>query len=109
MRAGRLRHRITIQENQPMTDAYGQPVENWVDVATVWGAVEPQRAVERFVDEANQLLASRTTLIVIRYRTGVSVESRVSWSGLTFNIRSIVNPDWRNRELQLTCEEVGVS
>lgn len=107
MRAGRLRHRIAIQANTPTRDSHGQEIESWATVATVWGAVEPQRGGERFIDEANQLLAERTTQIVIRYWSGLTIEHRISWNGRVFNIQGIINPDYRNREMRLTCEEIA--
>ena len=47
MRAGMLRHRVTIQRYELVVDDYGAPLhrESWKDVATVWaflGNLEPR-------------------------------------------------------------------
>ena len=40
MRAGELRHRITIRKRGGGKDAFGQPLPNdWVDVASVWANI----------------------------------------------------------------------
>ena len=46
MRAGTLRHRLTIQERSSTADAYGGQVETWTDLKTVYGAIWPLRGQE---------------------------------------------------------------
>ena len=75
MKAGKLRHRVTLQEDQAAgtQDSYGQEVEDWQDVATVWAAVEPLQGRE-FLG-GKQLVAEVTTRIRIRYFSGLQIET----------------------------------
>jgi SPP1 family predicted phage head-tail adaptor len=104
MRAGRLRHRVTIQEYTESQNTYGEVTKSWVDFATVWAAMEPARGREFW--ESQQINAETTSTVVLRYLAGVKPEMRVLYDGRVFQILSVINPDERNRELQLRVKEV---
>ena len=104
MRAGRLRQRVTIQQRAGTQDSYGQLDDDWDDVATVWGAVEPLRGREFL--EARREGADVTTRIVIRHRPGVTPAMRVSYDSRVFDIQTVINTDERDRELVLMCREL---
>lgn len=104
MNPGILRHRITIQELREGQDEAGQPVQEWQDVATVWGAVEPLRGREYFA--AAQVQAEVTTRIRIRYSKGIKPDMRVLYDGRLYNINAVIDPEERHMELQLMCREV---
>jgi SPP1 family predicted phage head-tail adaptor len=99
-----FRHRITLQELVTGQDEAGQPVQEWQDVATVWGAVEPLRGREYFA--AQQVQSEVTTRIRIRYRSGVRPDMRVLYDGRLYNINAVIDPEERHMELQLMCKEV---
>ncbi len=40
MNIGRLDKRVTIQSGTTMKDVYGQPLETWSDIATVWASIQ---------------------------------------------------------------------
>lgn len=108
MRAGKLRHRVTIQsasETQPDSNM-GQPVESWSDFATVWAHVEPLHGRERMV--AQERTAELDTRITIRYLSGVLAKMRVIYGSHTYDILAVINLDERDREMQLMCKEVDV-
>lgn len=109
MRAGELRHRVTIQylppEDQRARDPFGSVIEEWIDYATVWAAVEPLSGREYF--SAQQMNAEVTTNIRIRYLSGVTPSMRVKWGERLYNIQSVINVRERNRELHLMCKEVA--
>lgn len=104
MRAGQLRHRVTIQAQTTTQDEYGQPVQTWSDVATVWASVEDLSGREFFA--AQQIAAEVTTRVTIRYRAGIEPDMRVIAGGRTLDIRSVQDPDGRRRQLVLMCREV---
>lgn len=103
MQAGRLRHRITIQQKAPTRDSFGGEVEAWTAVATVSASVEPLDGREFL--EARQLQAEVTTRIRIRYRTGIVPQMRVVWGSHTYDVQAVIDPASRRRELQLMCKE----
>lgn len=42
MRAGALNRRVTIQKRVQGQDDWGQPIDTWQDVATVWANIAGQ-------------------------------------------------------------------
>lgn len=104
MRAGDLRHRVTIQEKQVTKNSYGEEVITWQDVATVWAAVEPLRGREFL--EAQRAGAEVTTRIRIRHRDGIRPEMRVVQGNHTYDIKAVLDVGGRGRELHLMCREV---
>lgn len=105
MRAGTLRHRITIQQPSASQDTYGEEIITWSTWATVWAAVEPMRADERYTANDAQLLAEADTRIRIRYRPGVTHQMRVSFESRLFDIQGVINLETRDREIHLLCKE----
>ena len=109
VRAGDLRHRVTLQSPVASQDGYGAETVTWTDVATVWAAVWPVRGREYF--EARQTAAEVTHKVRIRYSTdvsGVTPKWRVVFGSRRFDIEAVINPDERSKYLDLMCVEVIV-
>lgn len=106
MQAGKLRHRVVLQQEAKGRDSFGGEVINWTDLATVWGAVEPLTGQERYDQVSAQLLASIDNRIRIRYRAGLTHKMRATWDGHTFDIQAVVNVETRDREIHLLCKEM---
>lgn len=104
MRAGELRHRITIQRATETQDAFGAVVQTWSTFATLWAGVEALSGREFFA--AQQVNAQVSHRIRIRYLSGVTPKMRVVFGSRTFNIE-VVMDDGRRRELQLLVSEVA--
>lgn len=104
MQAGKLRHRVTIQEKSVTRDSFGAEVITWVDFAEVWGSVEPLRGRE-FI-EGRQMTASVDHRVRIRQRAGISPEMRVSYAGRVFEIRAVLHVNEAQREMHLMCQEI---
>jgi len=105
MRAGLLRHQVTIQTRTDIRDGKGTAVETWSDVTTVWGSIEPLQGKEYY--DAHRENADITHRARIRYRPGVTRENRLLYGSRIFDIEAVLNPDERNRELTLLCREVA--
>ncbi len=41
LRTGELNRRVTLQRRDPTQDAFGEVNPVWVDVQTVWSAIQP--------------------------------------------------------------------
>lgn len=65
-----LTERITIQRKTIAENSYGEPIETWVDLATVWAAKRPVRGYKRYL--AQQNVAETDTEWIIRYRTDIN-------------------------------------
>ena len=114
MRAGKLRHRVTIQEPIDTQNAYGEAEVRWQNVATaVQVSIEPLRGREYF--SSRQENAEVDSRIEMRFRKDISAKQRVlhgpacacNTSVLQeFYVEGVVNVMMRNRELQLMCNSV---
>ncbi|HHA2913483.1 TPA: phage head closure protein [Stenotrophomonas maltophilia] len=88
--AGKLRHRVLIQQQVTTRDGDGVEQTAWVDVATVWASVEPLSARE-FI-QSGQTQSAVTARITMRYRDGLSPSMRLAHRGEIFNIAGLL-PD----------------
>ena len=106
MRAGMLRHRVTIQRQEIVFGKFGAPLHDkvWENVATVWASLEAMSGREFFVIQQAQ--SEVTQCIRIRYRADVTADMRVIHNGRVFNIVAPL-PDNRGRKLVLMCREVS--
>ena len=105
MRSGELRHRLIIQERTSTVDSMGAPSEAWEDLKTVWGGIWPLRGREFLA--AQQLGSEITCRIRIRYTENITPANRIQLSDTTrfFDIKEVIDPDYRNISLDLMCRE----
>jgi SPP1 family predicted phage head-tail adaptor len=108
MRAGVLRHRITIQSRSSGRDALGGQVPTWSDVATVWADVQPLSGRELLAAQANK--SELTHTVTIRYQSQFSdpkvmAAMRILYAARIFNIHASIDPDERHIALELACGE----
>lgn len=109
MNAGRLRNRITIRNLiETQSTVTGALVRSWSTVLDgAWASVEPLQGREYF---ASQQMQSRvTTKVIMRYSTVAITPKMTVHNGThVYEIESVINPEMRNRELQLMCfERIG--
>ena len=111
MRAGRLRHRLNLQEQTETQDSLGGAIITWTTTATAWGGVEALSGSEAFV--ADQVNSSLQVRIVIRYGAAISAIDN-TWrvvdanTGRKYDIKSVVMPEHRSRPntmIELQCFE----
>jgi len=100
MQAGKLRHRVIIQKHDQSQDpATGEIVTAWVNVATVWAAIEPLSAREFIAAQAGQSqISARAT---IRYTDGLDATMRLLHNGAAYNIEGVL-PDPKSGRHYLT-------
>jgi SPP1 family predicted phage head-tail adaptor len=109
MRIGPMRHRVTIQSATLAQDAHGQEIETWANLATnptVWADVQVAPSGERFVGGAEQVQATVSLKVKIRYRTDVTVKMRLVEGSRYLYIENVYDPKGQYRELILMCREV---
>ena len=105
MRSGRLNRRVTIQRLTVTKDEYNADIESWEDAATLWAHIEPLRGREYW--QAKQVVGEVTGRITIRYLDGIDEKMRVTYGDRTYNILAVINPEEKNRILQLLVKEVA--
>ena len=111
MRAGRLRHRLHLQQQTETQDTLGGAIINWTTTQAAWGAIEALSGSEAFVtDQVNSSLQVR---VVVRYSSAISGINS-TWrvvdanTGRKYDIKSVISPEHRSRPntmIELQCFE----
>lgn len=88
MIAATLTKRITIRQRSAGVDAAGQPVETWVDLATIWADIRFLNGSEfaKSSKEINLVQASIRT----RKRSDITASMRAVYDGNTYNIVAVL-------------------
>lgn len=105
MRAGKLRHRVTIQSPSLNQDpSTGEMLNGWADVATVWAEVTDLSVKEFLAAQAGQSEVS--SRVRIRYREGIDATMRILYRGRVYNIQGVLADAKSGLEyLTLPCSE----
>jgi len=103
MRAGLLRHQITIETVSESQDSSGAIVSAWSTHAVVMAAYEPQGGSESFKEDQEQ--ATQSVKFRIRYLAGVTAKMRIVYDGRHFDILSVADVGGRQKQLHLMCSE----
>lgn len=102
MRAARQRHLVEFQRATETANAFGEPVQTWATISSDWCAVEPLKGNEKF--EAMQVQTDIDTRIVARWHkklATLNTKDRMVFDGTIFDIKEVLNIDYRNRELHI--------
>jgi SPP1 family predicted phage head-tail adaptor len=87
LESGKLTDRITIQSFSSTRDSFGQPVETWADLVSLWAWVKYTNGQE-FISAGQQ--AETQASMRIRYRTDLTTSMRVSFNSKLFNIKAVL-------------------
>lgn len=105
MNPGKLNQRITIEQYTTAKDSYGQDVETWATLATVWGEFLPKTSREFYAEQ--QVNAELTAMIRIRYRSDVNEKDRITHDSRMYEIfGQPVNVEMRKRWLLIKVKEI---
>lgn len=106
MRAGQLRHRVTIQRIVLTRATDGGAPGTPVTVSEVWANVEPLSGKEYF--QASQRQMELTHQVTLRYDPNLLLRPtmQVVFEGRVFDIQVIRHVNERHREVQLMCREL---
>ena len=97
MRAGKLRHRVTIERpGQTQDPATGEMIDGWTPVATVWADKRPSSAREFKQSQAGQ--SEITGEFQIRYREGIDATMRMVHKGKVYNIEGVLEDNESGRQ-----------
>jgi SPP1 family predicted phage head-tail adaptor len=100
LEAGRLRHRVTLQELSRTDDGMGGYTSEWVDVKTVWAEVKSMTGREYL--QAQSIQEDVVTKVTIRYRQ-VRADYRLVHKGQRYNIKAILPDPSQAEYLVLMC------
>lgn len=103
MRSGPLRHRVSVQRQEPTRDEFGEIVANeWVEIGKRWAEVKPISGREALV--SNQDLNEVTTRIRMRFFP-IRGSDRIVFKERIYNIQFINNIDEQDYQLEILCQE----
>ena len=111
MNAYDLNKRVRIERRGDELDALGQPStapSNWIEVGTVWAAVEPLTGRERMLAQANRSELSHTVTIRYHAKFANAMEMatrRIVYGSRIFSIQASVDRQEAHRWLNLSCSE----
>lgn len=105
MRAGKLRHLVTINRYTPTTSAVtGEKLAGYTAATPqVWAEIVPLSGRELL--NAQQIVTDSTHQIRMRYTANVSHRDQILFNGRTFEIDAMNNTDERNIELVMLAHE----
>lgn len=108
MRAGDLRHKVSVQQRATGQDTFGGQAADWTEVAQVWARIQPLNGRELMAAAAVQ--SETTHSIVVRYhpvfsKPGDADKLRIVCHNRIFNITASINEDERNRMVTLAATE----
>nr|HIL74928.1 head-tail adaptor protein [Rhodospirillales bacterium] len=102
MKAGLLRHRLKIQERKKGKDNnLGLQYDDFITFCEVWGNVQVITGRERWANE--HVAHDYSVAVTIRYRADIKSEMRILFGHRILEIKSIIDPTGRGRELRLLC------
>ena len=105
MRAGKLFHPITIQEQTATADSYGGNIIAWSTHAKSRAGIWPVKGIETVID--GKLTMVTRFIISMRYISGVTAGMCIlkNSDSRTFEILSVKNVDEKNKQIDLLCKE----
>lgn len=107
MRAGQLKHRITIQRPTGAKDQWGTPEpQGWEDVARVWANVLHQSGSESIRAGADVSIVRAS--VRIRWREGLNAGLRVLHQGQVFDIEAVL-PGADRKHIDLVCRLLPIA
>ena len=104
MRAGKLRHQITIETPTRVPDGQKGYAISWATLADVWADIRPTSSSDRFGQ--SHVYNGTSHQIDIRALAGVTTKERIKFGSRYFTISGVVNEDERTRRMTLSCDEL---
>lgn len=105
MRTGLMRRVITIRTNALAPDGMGGHTTTPTDVVNIPARVEPLEGRELLV--AQQTGMQRPHRFTLRYRAGMTGAKTIIYDSRTFDIKSVMDPEEKHRELVITADEIN--
>lgn len=106
MKAGRMRHPISILQAVVNRDAFGENIQTWTDILDTWGEVLQLRGSLLALAQARTATVTATHSITVRANVLILPTCRVQFGEVFYTITSILDPDSRGRQMTLLCTVV---
>lgn len=103
MTSSMLRQSIIIQRLSKTADGAGGWEKSWSAIGSTWAYMRASGGGERFF--ADRLNMEIRYLATIRYRTNIQASDRIIYDGKAYQIRSIIDLEFKKKWLELALEE----
>jgi len=109
MNAGKLRHRVVLQQPadpSPRLNTHGEVIQSWSTVATVWASIEAATESVVFGFESTVSAQTRSEVdvkITIRYSSdvsGIDATWRATHAGKSYAIKAVMSEELQRRPNQ---------
>lgn len=87
MEIGQLDRRITLMDYTTTRNDYGESVQSWTTTVTVWAATRHGSGNERMVAAKNTAVGD--VIFTIRFRSGITEKTRITWDSVNYDIQHI--------------------
>lgn len=85
--SGMLDRKVTIQQSTSTPDAFGQPIDSWSAVATVWCSKKDLLSTSTMLnDSASQIATKTASQFTIRYRSDFPLNGRLLFENEVYEI-----------------------
>jgi len=103
---GKLRNKITIQNNVLSADAYGGFTRANTTFITAFAQIKPKSAKQVFNEQTGEQISNPQDFeFIIRHRDNINVNMRILFGTRTFDIKSIENDNEYDRYIKLVATE----
>lgn len=105
MNAGKLRHRITVDEPMTTIEPNGEEIVTFETVDTVWGSIEPLTGRELL--QENAIMGAMDTRFRLRWSPkidAINAKWRLTHRGVLYNIKSIAHLQIGRREVEIMAQ-----
>ncbi|KVC62698.1 head-tail adaptor protein [Burkholderia ubonensis] len=108
MRAGQLNRLVAIQQRSTVRDSFGQQVEAWTTIKSVYAYIEALSGSERVA--AQSISTDVSHRFTVRYDAiyadpRVAAKYRIVYASRIFDINAALNIDESNRTVELLASE----
>ena len=104
MRAGDLKHLVSIQRAVLTQNDYGEVIEDWQELYSCRASIRPISGKEIAINHSIVNVISHK--VHIRYKPDIKPSDRIVFDGRIFNITSVINYEEKNISLGLLCKEI---
>lgn len=105
--SGQLRHKITVERESIIKDSVGGFSSTWATHIEPFAKVVPISGRERY--QAMKLEANVTHKIYIRYTGDIKPTDKIIFNGEEMQIRAILNLEYKDVWLELSCDQGQVN
>lgn len=104
MKAGDLDKRGTIQYPAKSRNDFGEDIETYTDLDTVWCSIEPVTGSEKWLQQ--ERVSEATYKIRMRYRANLNPTMRMKYKNRYLQFLAVINLNEDSRDIFIPAKEV---